>query len=489
MFIKNKKQQPLKNEFKVNKYTRIFKSDKRVSLIRYWTSRYLFTLCIGLIVIAIISAFWIRHNTLETRLNLMSVLAENTVDRIVTMDEQVQPPPDFFHEREMKTELEIDPFTYIVDTNGNVVSSNRPKGPIEQQLDPSILNNEDIIQRLAIVDQEFYVVKSAIEINNSIIGWVIMVDSKDKLTHIDQEYTQLAIMIISLALFGWAAIYVLSNRLAKPIKDVAEAAKLVAEGNYQIDIPNENKEKEVYELIHSFKEMTRKLERLESIRTELLAGVTHELKTPVTSISGLLQALKDDVVTGDEAKEFLNISLNETEKMKTMVEDLLAFNQFATNIVPVNKEVHDINEVVEDAVFSWQVAQKEEKMEIKLYKLFNPAKVKVDPIRFQQIMTNLLNNAKHAMGNKGEVLVALKENETQFIIDVSDTGSGIPKAEQPFIFERFFRGEKKKYKIRGLGLGLALSKMIIHSLGGDLVLLKSSTEGTTFRITLSKKYS
>lgn len=483
MFIKNKKHKSQKN-----RHPKIFKNDKHVSLIRYWTSRYLFTLCIGLIVVAIISALWIRHNTLENRLNLMAVLAESMADRIVAMNNQAQPPPNFFLKQKLKTELEIDPFTYIVDTNGKVVSSNRPQGPIEQRLNQSIFMNENDIQSLTIYNQEFYVVKSSIDMNDSVVGWVVMIDSKDNLTYVNQEYTQLAIMIISLALFGWAAIYVLSKRLAKPIKNVAGAAKLVAEGNYRIDIPNESKEKEVYELIHSFKEMTKKLERLESLRTELLAGVTHELKTPVTSISGLLQALKDGVVTGDEAKEFLNISLNETEKMKTMVEDLLAFNQFATNTVPVNNEIHNINDVVENALFSWQVTQKEE-IEVKLSKLFNPVEVTVDPIRFQQVITNLLNNAKHALGSNGEIFVTLMEDETEIIIDVSDTGSGIPEAEQPFIFERFYRGEKKKYKIRGLGLGLALSKMIVQSLGGDLILLKSSTKGTTFRITLSKNNS
>lgn len=483
MFIKNKKYKSQKN-----KPSKIFSNDNRVSLIKYWTSRYLFTLCIGLIAVAIISALWIRHNTLENRLDLMSVLAEGMADRMVAMNDQVQPPPNFLPDWELKTELEINPFIYIADTNGNVISSDLPKGPIEEQINQSILNNKDSLQKLNIYNQEFYAVKSPIEIDDSVAGWVVMVDSKDKLTHVNQEYTQLGIMIISLALFGWAAIYVLSKRLAKPIKNVAGAAKLVAEGNYRIDIPNDSKEKEVYELIHSFKEMTKKLERLESLRTELLAGVTHELKTPVTSISGLLQALKDEVVTGDEAKEFLNISLNETEKMKTMVEDLLAFNQFATNTVPVNNEFLNINEVVENALFSWQVTQEEE-MRVKLRKLFNPVEVTVDPIRFQQVMTNLLNNAKHALGSNGEIVVALMEDETAIIIDVSDTGSGIPEEEQPFIFERFFRGEKKKYKIRGLGLGLALSKMIVQSLGGDLVLLKSSTEGTTFRITLSKNNS
>lgn len=442
----------------------------------------------GLVVIAVISAIWIRHNTLENRLNLMSLLADSMADRIVATNNQADRPPDFFHEREIKTELAIDPFTYIVDTDGAILSSNRPRGPIEQQMNLSIIENEDSIHKVVLTDQDFYIVKSPIEENDTVIGWVVMVESKDHLTHVDQEYTQLAIMIISLALLGWAAIYVLSNRLAKPIKDVSEAAKLVAEGHYHVDIPNDSKEKEVSELIHSFKEMTYKLERLESLRTELLAGVTHELKTPVTSISGLLQAMKDGVVTGDEAKEFLTISLNETEKMKTMVEDLLAFNQFATNVVPVNKEVHDINKVVKDAVFSWEIAQQEE-IEVKLSPLSSPGEIAVDPIRFQQVMTNLLNNANQAMEGKGDISITMLDNETQIMIDVSDTGSGIPEAEQPYIFERFFRGEKKKYKVRGLGLGLALSKMIAQALDGDLVLLKSSSEGTTFRIILPKNNS
>src|SRR5699024_11404234 len=88
----------------------------------------------------------------------------------------------------------------------------------------------------------------------------------------------------------------LKKQLKKPIKDVAEAAELIKEGNYEVQISENVREKEVYELIRSFKEMAIKLEKLENLRTELLAGVTHELKTPVTSISGLLQAIKDGVV-------------------------------------------------------------------------------------------------------------------------------------------------------------------------------------------------
>lgn len=468
---------------------KLLNKNQRVSLRTYWTTRYLLTLIIGLFIVAMISVTWIRHNTMESRLNMMRILSDNMADRIVDINQEREKPdghPPDFKEKKKKDQLEIDPFTYIVDTEGSILSSNRPTGPLQQQLHPSIIENDETTQELTIVDQKFFVVKSPIELNDKTIGWVVMVESKENITHVNQEYTQLAVMIISLALLGWGAIYVLSSRLAKPIKDVADAAKLVAKGNYQVHIPNESKEKEVYELIQSFKEMTSKLENLESMRTELLAGVTHELKTPVTSISGLLQAIKDEVVTGDEAKEFLTISMNETEKMKTMVEDLLAFNQFATNAVQVKKENHEINDVVEDAIYSWEIAQKDGVITIQYTNLQRPVEMLIDPIRFQQIMTNLLNNANHAMGEQGQITVDMKETEKDVFIDVTDSGSGISEAEQDFIFERFFRGEKKKYKYRGLGLGLPLSKMIANALGGDLILVKSSEEGTTFQIRLPK---
>ena len=434
---------------------------------------------------------WIRHTTLENRLNMMVIMAQGIADRFDDTEEQ-RPTPDVPRLTGKQRKLmdpDIDPVMYITDTNGTILSSNRPTSPFVQRLDSSLFKNSDTIGELTISDEDFYAIKVPITIHDLTFGWVVMIESKHHLSQVDQEYTQLAIMIISLALLGWAAIYILTGRLSKPIKDVANAASEVADGNYQVELTNDSKEQEVYELIHSFKEMTNKLEKLETLRTELLAGVTHELKTPVTSISGLLQAIKDDVVTGDDAKEFLKLSLNETEKMKKMVEDLLSFNQFAAHAVQMNKELHNINEVVEDAVQIWNAAQEDHEISIHLSLLPFPVEVDMDLFRFQQIITNLLNNAKQTMANGDEISIDMSTHETLIMIDVSDTGSGIPEKEQAFIFERFFRGEDKKYKVRGLGLGLSLSKIIAQALSGDLVLLKSSPQGTTFRILLPKNNS
>lgn len=468
----------------------LIKNNKRISLLRYWTSRYLITLCIGLVVIAIISALWIRHTTLENRLDMTKLMAQEIADRFVDISEgrpiSKGDVPGSLTDRGRFMNIESDPSIYIVDMAGTILSSNRSSKQVFQQFPRVILQNEENVQKLRLEEsgRDFYVVKAPIVTQNYSFGWVVIIELEDNLTRVNQEYRQLAIMIISLALLGWAAIYFLSRRLANPIKDVARAAKQVQAGDYNIHLPEDMKEQEVYDLVQSFKEMSNRLQKLETLRTELLAGVTHELKTPVTSISGLLQALNDDVVSGEDAKEFLALSLNETTKMKKMVEDLLAFNSFAANAIPVNKENHLINVFMDDFIHQWEVIQEDEMIDLVFKPLKKDRMVQVDPIRLQQIITNLLNNARHAIEGKGRIDVSLAERNYELTIDIKDSGSGIPPDEQDLIFERFFRGEGKKYKIRGLGLGLPFSKMIAQSLGGDLVLIDSSPSGTTFRITL-----
>lgn len=440
----------------------------------------------GLAIISCISAIWIRHSALETRLEMMEFLADETLYRLTDATDPGNGIPGFIGNRDRFNLKDIDPVLYIVDAEGNILTSNRPMKPgsnlnLEALLDGTEgtvkVKSEDAIVQ--------YVVKKKIENNNTVMGWILVLETKENLTKVKQEYGLLALLIVTLAILGWGAIYFLSKRLAHPIKQVAIAAKQLQESNYRIDLPENIKEEEVYELVSSFKEMATKLQQLEKTRTELLAGVTHELKTPVTSISGLLQAVQDGIVTGDDAKEFIRMALVETIKMKTMVGDLLAFNSFAVDAIPVKLVTIDVNRLVQDAVTHWEVMQDDESVTVQLQLLDESVTVQADVVRMQQIVTNLLTNAKQAM-QEGTVKIALTQKTSQVIVRVQDTGCGIPDDEQAFIFERFYRGENKKYTVRGLGLGLPLSKMMAQSIGGDLRLVESHSTGTCFEIRLRK---
>lgn len=461
---------------------------KKVSLLTYWTRNYVLTLVIGLAVLFILSAFWIRHTTMEHRIEMMEFIAEETVSRITNMATGVGPNQlePFINRREQSPMRDINPTVYVTDPSGTVLAINRPftnTGVIDFNLS---ITNADEIQHIQIEDKKYTLVKRSITIDEEVAGYVFAVESNDALAEVKQEFGLLALVIVCIGLLGWIAIYMLSKRLAKPITDVAAAAKLVESGHYDIALPTNIKEKEVDELVTSFKEMVTRLEQLEKTRTELLAGVTHELKTPVTSISGLLQAVNDDVVTGDDAKEFIKMALAETTKMKTMVGDLLAFNSFAVHAVPVKIETVQINNVVANIVRSWGATHPQIDLHISL--LQEDTCLLADVVRVQQILTNLLTNAEQAMDGTGTIHVTLQSGDNFVIIDVKDNGCGIPIEEQPLIFERFYRGEQKKYKIRGLGLGLALSKMMAQSIGGDLLLIDSTANGTTFRLKLVKTF-
>jgi signal transduction histidine kinase len=165
-----------------------------------------------------------------------------------------------------------------------------------------------------------------------------------------------------------------------------------------------------------------------------------------------------------------------------MIADLLDFNSLAAGAFSIRLEECNLNELVRGIVKEWVVTQKQPVS----YQVILPETTiyrTTDPFRLQQIMINLLNNAYQSLNGHGSITVSLLENS----IDVMDTGTGIPKEEQSLIFERFFRGEKKKLKVRGLGLGLPFSKMLAKALHADLILKQSTEEGSTFSIVWNRE--
>jgi len=248
------------------------------------------------------------------------------------------------------------------------------------------------------------------------------------------------------------------------------------------------KNNQLLQAFKDFKEMIARLKQSEALRIELLAQVTHELKTPVTIISGLLQALRDQVVTGEEARQFLEICYQETTHLQKMMEDLLDFNAFLTGALPVRKRLSNLNNLIEGIISQWLLGQEKKGITVIPRLPARELKLSTDPLRLRQILYNLLNNAKEACpeGGKVKIEVRLDEKDKEIKIDVKDNGPGIPPSDQELIFERFFRGPAQKSRRRGLGLGLPFSKLMAQALGGDLYLKETSAQGTTFTLTLPK---
>jgi signal transduction histidine kinase len=329
------------------------------------------------------------------------------------------------------------------------------------------------------LEEDTYTVSTTVMNGSEVVGTVLVTTTKRSINQVNQEYKLLALILCGFALLGWLVIYLLSKKLSSPIRLVAEAAKQVKGGNYQIELPVDAKELEIYELFISFKEMAMRLNQLEDLRTEMLAGITHELKTPLTSIRGLVYAVKDKIVTGEEADEFLGISITETDRLQHMVNELLDFNAFVAGVISLKALIREI-------VYQWSIIHQNDDFSLQVHLPDAQLEATGDTSRIQQIMINLLNNSKEAMATAGTIDVTLyQEFPDRVAVDVRDNGCGIPPAEQTFIFERFYRGDDKKHKLRGLGLGLAFSSSLAKAMDGELRLKESSTNGTTFTLILN----
>lgn len=422
-------------------------------------------------------------------MNLMEYLAVETADRFG----QSSANDDYgrldrrLEERARILQMENQPQLFITDLEGNILNSgpmrggggsHHPSGEVPQ----AVFEVDDTTKKLTINGVEVYTVKSPIFMDDLQTGWVVVIQNADDLADVNQEYRLLIVLLLGLGLLGWAVIYFLTKKILQPIQDVARAAAQVREGDYDITLDSSPKELEIHQLVTSFKEMTNRLSQLEQMRAELLAGVTHDLKTPVTSISGLVQAVRDEIVTGEERQEFLDITLKEIQRLQSMISDLLDFNSLAAGAFTIRPENCNVNELVEDIGRQWQVTQNES-VDLKVITPSSTVYRMTDPLRLQQILINLLNNSYQAIGHAGSISIILSEGR----IDVKDRGTGIPVEEQALVFERFYRGEKKKLKVRGLGLGLPFSKMLARSMGADLILKESSDKGTTFSIVWDNK--
>lgn len=203
----------------------MFLKNKRISIFRYWTSRYLLTLLIGLGIIFFISAVWIRHTTFENRIEMMEFIAEETANRLTYATAPITGPngiPGFIENRGRFAMRGIDPVLHVVNTEGEILTSNRPIPPDKVKNFKNLLDGEEGTEELIEPKEPIqYVVKRKVEYNQQLMGWVLVVERKDNLTRVNQAYGQLALLISAMAILGWIAIYFLSKRLVRPIKQLS----------------------------------------------------------------------------------------------------------------------------------------------------------------------------------------------------------------------------------------------------------------------------
>ncbi len=227
-------------------------------------------------------------------------------------------------------------------------------------------------------------------------------------------------------------------------------------------------------------------EKLESMRKDFVANVSHELKTPITTIKSYVETLLDGAVTDEKLVfPFLNVVAAETDRMARLVRDLLQLSQLDYEEVRWEKRPLALPELVRDAARRWLVEMEKKNLRLSLQLESDLPLVLADQDRVEQVVENLLSNAVKFTPEGGSITVTGEAEGGYVRVAVADTGIGIPPEDQPRIFERFYRVEKARSRSQGgTGLGLSIARELIRAQGGDITLDSEPGKGTRVSFTL-----
>ncbi|PWT97635.1 MAG: PAS domain-containing sensor histidine kinase [Bacteroidetes bacterium] len=230
------------------------------------------------------------------------------------------------------------------------------------------------------------------------------------------------------------------------------------------------------------------IKKLENMRKDFVANVSHELKTPVTSIKGFSETLLDGAMNDGKAlKEFLTIILKESDRLQTLINDLLELSKIEKQDFKLNICKFDILQILKDVMTLLSNNASEKNIDLQLNCAEDHVVVEADLHRIKQVFINLIGNAISYTPKDGHVIVAVQETENSVQISVKDTGIGIEKHEIPRIFERFYRVDRDRSRESGgTGLGLAIVKHIVEAHQGNIRVKSELGKGSEFIIKLKK---
>jgi signal transduction histidine kinase len=266
------------------------------------------------------------------------------------------------------------------------------------------------------------------------------------------------------------------RRFAAPIAEVMEAADRVAAGEYRTRV-EEQGPPDVRRLAQAFNEMTERLGTSEERRRQLLADVTHELRTPLSVIRANLEALIDGLYPTDEAH--LRSVLEETTVMSRLLDDLQTLSTAEAGVLRLHLEPTEPAELIDAAIESFAAKARERNVDLRSEVEAGLPTIEVDRLRVGEVLANILTNAlRHTpAGGRSTVAAELVGGEVRFV--VSDTGPGIAPEQLPHVFDRFSRSPDSP----GAGLGLAIAKTLVEAHGGR-IRAESGATGTTISFTL-----
>lgn len=300
---------------------------------------------------------------------------------------------------------------------------------------------------------------------------------------------------LSFVLTNLIVSYQFSRSILRPLHHLQKAAAEITQGNLNHPIVEEGDE-EIQELCRDLELMRLKLKgsihtqlKYEDNRKLLISSISHDLKTPVTSIKGYVEGLLDGIAhTPEKREKYLTTIYSKALQVDTMIDDLLLYAKLDMNQIPFNFERTDVEKFLEDGLLESEYELEQSGIKLSFTsELKERRRILLDRERMRRVIMNILDNSRKYMDKElGKISVFTRETQTSLIIELRDNGSGIPEKDVPQIFERFYRSDTARSEIKGSGLGLAIAKQIVEGHEGRIWAVSHRDEGTSIMISLPR---
>ncbi len=335
-----------------------------------------------------------------------------------------------------------------------------------------------------VLDTENRICARELQYNDKNIGYVLVMKSTAAETALI-SVTQRAVFTSSLwvMLAAVIAIYFITERLLHPLRSMTEATKSFAKGDFSARVPVYGRD-EVSELAVAFNRMAESLANLEKMRNTFLASVSHDLRTPMTTIAGFIDNINSGAIPPEKQGYYLGVVSAEVHRLSRLVSEILDVSRLESGDRKFTFTDFDVSEVARLILISFEQKIEEKKLDV-VFESEDCVPVRADKDAIYQVVYNLCHNAIKFAKTEGEFAIRIAPEKGKVRISIFDEGQTISKEDIPYVFDRFYKTDKSRGLDKsGVGLGLYICKTIIDAHGEKLTVTSEEGRGCTFSFTL-----
>lgn len=292
--------------------------------------------------------------------------------------------------------------------------------------------------------------------------------------------------VLWIMLAALVAVYFISDKLTAPLKDMSRAAKRFANGQFDARVTVVGSD-EIAELAMAFNNMASSLQSLEDMRRTFLANISHDLRTPMTTISGFIDGILDGAIPPEKHEYYLGVIASEVKRLSRLVSQLLDISRIEAGERKFNMQPYDICEQAREILIGNIQRIEDKNLEVVFDADKDNLLVEADKDAIHQILYNICDNAIKFSRDGGLYKLAIEEKEKQVFVSVYNEGQGIPEEDIPFVFERFYKSDKSRgIDKTGVGLGMYIARTIVEAHGQKISVASEYGKWCKFTFSLKK---